>query len=34
VRALMADPKNGMHHSPLLQKLECKLDPTPRPSCR
>lgn len=33
VRAIMADPKNKMDKSPLVEKLDCRIDPTSRPSC-
>jgi hypothetical protein len=33
MRAIMADPKNKMSTSPLLEKLDCRIDPTSRPQC-
>lgn len=33
VRALMADPKNKMDQSPLIEKIDCRIDPKSRPNC-
>ena len=33
VRAMMVDPNNKMDKSPLVEKLDCRIDPTSRPRC-
>jgi hypothetical protein len=33
MRAVLADPKNKMDKSPLIEKLDCRIDPASRPSC-
>jgi hypothetical protein len=33
VRAIMGDPKNRMDKSVLVEKLDCRIDPTSRPKC-
>ncbi len=34
VQAMMLDPQNGMSKSPLVPKLECRLDPARRATCQ
>ena len=33
MRAIMIDPKNKMDKSPLIEKLDCRIDPASRPAC-
>ena len=34
VHAIMVDPANKMQSSPLVEKLECRIDPTSHPKCQ